>query len=119
VIGRALRLRCPLCGARGIWRGYGQLVERCPGCCYAFEREEGYWTGGLIVNLAVAMAAFFVVLVTGFALYGPSLPLWLTVLAGAMMIVLPIVGYPWSKTLWMVVDMKLNPYSAEERPEKR
>ena len=119
MIGRALRLRCPLCGARGIWRSFGQLKARCPGCGYRFEREEGYWTGGLIVNIAVAMAAFFVVLVGGFVRYGANLPLWLTLVAAGLMIVLPIVCYPWSKTLWMVVDMRINPYSSEERPDVR
>jgi uncharacterized protein (DUF983 family) len=117
MIRRALRLRCPLCGARGIWREFGQLVDRCPGCGYAFEREEGYWTGGLIVNLAVAMAALVVVLVAGWIRYGATLPVWVTLLAAATMLVLPIVGYPWSKTLWMVVDLKINPYTDEERPE--
>lgn len=41
MIRRALRLRCPVCGAGGIWRSFGQFVERCPGCGYRFEREEG------------------------------------------------------------------------------
>jgi uncharacterized protein (DUF983 family) len=119
MIRRALRLRCPVCGSGGIWRAFGQLVERCPGCDYAFEREEGYWTGGLIVNLAVAMFVFFLVLVGGFIAYGASLPVWLAVLAGALMVVLPIVCYPWSKTLWMVVDLTINPYTTDERPRTR
>jgi uncharacterized protein (DUF983 family) len=118
MIRRALRLRCPLCGASGIWRAFGQLVDRCPGCGYAFEREEGYWTGGLIVNLSVAMAALILILVAGWTRYGATLPVWVTVLAATTMMVLPILGYPWSKTLWMVVDLKINPYTDEERPER-
>jgi uncharacterized protein (DUF983 family) len=119
MVRRALRLRCPVCGSRGIWRAFGQLVECCPGCGYAFEREEGYWTGGLIVNLAVAMFVFFLILVGGFLVYGASLPVWLAVLAGALMVVLPIICYPWSKTLWMVVDLTINPYTRDERPPIR
>lgn len=119
MIRRALRLRCPVCGTGGIWRAFGQLVERCPGCDYVFEREEGYWTGGLIVNLAVAMVVFFFVLVGGFVRYGGVLPSWLAVLAGALMVLLPIACYPWSKTLWMVVDLRINPYMPEERPRVR
>lgn len=119
MIRRALKLRCPLCGARGIWRAFGQLVDRCPGCGYVFQREEGYWTGGLIINLAAAMAALIGILVAGWVRYGATLPVWVTLSAAAMMVVLPIVGYPWSKTLWMVVDFKINPYTDEERPEVR
>lgn len=117
MIRRALRLRCPLCGARGIWRAFGQLVDRCPGCGYAFEREEGYWTGGLIINYAIAVTALAAILAAGWARYGAALPTWVTVLAAATMIVLPTVGYPWSKTLWMIVDFKINPYTEEERPQ--
>ncbi len=119
MIRRALRLRCPLCGTGGIWRSFGQLVERCPGCDYEFEREEGYWTGGLIVNLAVALLAFFLVLVGGFVRFGTSLPTSLAVFAGALMIVLPVVCYPWSKTLWMVIDLSIHPYAPHERPPVR
>ncbi|MGH3922774.1 MAG: DUF983 domain-containing protein [Pseudonocardiaceae bacterium] len=119
MIGRALRLRCPLCGVGGIWRAFGQLVDRCPGCGYAFEREEGYWTGGLIVNYTMAMAALLVILVAGWIRYGATLPVGVMVLAAATMIVLPILGYPWSKTLWIVVDLRINPYTDEERPEVR
>ncbi|MGH8902088.1 MAG: hypothetical protein ACRDYA_10490 [Egibacteraceae bacterium] len=119
MIRRALRLRCPLCGAGGIWRAFGQLVDRCPGCGYAFEREEGYWTGGLIINYVVAIAALIGILVAGWVCYGATLPAWVTMLAAATMIVLPTVGYPWSKTLWMVVDLTINPYADEERPEIR
>jgi hypothetical protein len=41
------------------------------------------------------------------------------VLAGALAIVLPIACYPWSKTLWMVVDLRINPYTPDERPRIR
>ncbi len=51
--------------------------------------------------------------------YGATLPVWLTVMAGALMIVLPIVCYPWSKTLRMVVDLRINPYSSGEQPRIR
>jgi hypothetical protein len=47
------------------------------------------------------------------------LPVWVTLSAAAMMVVLPIVGYPFSKTLWMVVDFTINPYADEERPKIR
>jgi uncharacterized protein (DUF983 family) len=116
---RALRLRCPLCGANGVWRAFGQLRERCPGCGYAFEREEGYWVGGLIVNLAVAMFVAVVVLAIGFAIFGASLPFWYGLVAAGLMIVVPIVCYPWSKTLWIVVDLRINPYSEDEQPPVR
>ena len=85
------------------------MVERCPGCGVRFEREEGYWVGALIVNAAVTSAAFVVVLVGGLVLWWPDVP-WvgLTVAAVAVNLVVPVVLYPWSKTIWMALDVALH-----------
>lgn len=115
---RALRLRCPLCGERHIFERWGQLVDRCPQCAYSYEREDGYWVGAMIMNLAGAMAAFFVLLMGAFVRYGASPPPQFLWVAAAAMIVLPIVCYPRSKTLWVAVDLRIHPYSPDERPDR-
>src|SRR5579884_2595182 len=51
---RALLLRCPRCGEGPLYkRGY-TMYEACPVCGWRYEREEGYWTGAMAVNLVVA-----------------------------------------------------------------
>ncbi len=117
---RALRLRCPLCGARGIFTRWGQLHDRCPGCGYSFAREEGYWVGGMIVNLGVAQILFMATFLTGTALTWPDVPWTALIAAGVVLMVgLPIWLYPRSKTLWIWLDLRLHPYADEERPEYR
>jgi uncharacterized protein (DUF983 family) len=54
-LGRALRLRCPRCGGRGLFESWLRPRPSCPTCGQPIERpEEGYWLGALLVNLVVA-----------------------------------------------------------------
>jgi uncharacterized protein (DUF983 family) len=113
---RALLARCPVCGSGGIWRSFGQLVDRCPRCAYAFSREEGYWTGALIVNMAFALLLFFGIFVGGMLLTWPDVP-WmvLSVASIGAMAIGPVVLYPQSKTLWVWLDQRVHPYAGDER----
>jgi uncharacterized protein (DUF983 family) len=97
--------RCPRCGAGHLFRRWFTLVPECPRCGLHFEREEGYWTGALAINIAVAGLVFLLVFVPWVALTVPDVPVAaiLAVLV-PLMIVVPVVAYPWSKTIWMAVD---------------
>jgi hypothetical protein len=65
--------------------------------------------GGMIVNIAVTELAFLVVLVGGMALTWPQVPWgWLTFVAVAVNGIVPIVFYPFSKTIWMALDVLLH-----------
>lgn len=113
---RALRRRCPVCGGGPIFDGWFALRRRCPRCNFSFEREEGYWVGALIANLAVAELAFAALLLGGIALTWPSVP-WtaMTVAAIVVMIGLPIAFYPLSKMLWLWADLALlHPLDADD-----
>lgn len=113
---RAMRRRCPLCGAPDVFASWGTMRERCPGCGHVFEREEGYWVGAMIVNLAVAEILFMIWFVGGLALTYPDVPWVLLVSVGALLgIGLPIWLYPRSKTLWVWLDDVVHPYTDEER----
>lgn len=111
----ALRKRCPNCGEKRIWRSFGQTVLACPGCRLRFEREEGYWTGALIVAIAIVMALLVVVFVIPMILTWPDVPWTLLLIAAFIVLGLsPVVLYPQSKTLWLWLDLKFNPARAEE-----
>ncbi|HXY92850.1 MAG TPA: DUF983 domain-containing protein [Acidimicrobiia bacterium] len=100
--------RCPRCGKGRLFRGWFDIVERCPRCDLHFEREPGYWTGALAVNIGVTGAVFAVTFGVALAITIPHVPV-LPVLAVLvpLMIIVPIVYYPFSKTVWMAVDRAL------------
>ena len=113
---RALRRRCPLCGTKPIFDGWFALRDRCPGCSFSFEREEGYWVGALIANIAVAEGLFGILFLGGILATYPDVP-WtqLGIAAAAAMVVLPIVFYPLSKMVWLWVDLAyIHPVDADD-----
>jgi uncharacterized protein (DUF983 family) len=113
LIGRGLSLRCPGCGRAGMVRRWLTLSlwERCPACGLRLDRgEEGYSLGSVLFNLIAAEAFFVVGLVTIMVLTWPHPP-WDAMFWGgiALMIVLPIVFFPFSKTLWLAFDLIFRP----------
>lgn len=113
MLGRALRRRCPVCGARGIVDGYFALRAECPRCGFRFEREEGYWVGAMIVNIGGAQLSFFAFFIGGLLLTWPTPP-WPVFLVGgiALMLVFPIAFYPYAKLLWLWGDLVVRPPAA-------
>jgi uncharacterized protein (DUF983 family) len=85
------------------------MTERCPRCGLLFEREEGQWVGAMIVNFAVAMVALVAVLGVGLLLTWPDVP-WtgLTVVAVVVVVAVPVALYPWSKTVWVGIDLLMH-----------
>jgi uncharacterized protein (DUF983 family) len=129
LLGRAGRLRCPRCGAPGVFAGWFRMRERCPGCDLRFERgEEGYFIGGYTLNLIAAEVLLVLFLLAiGLATW-PDVP-WrlLQYGGGALMIAVPILFYPFSKTLWLALDLIFRPgdeevtrsVQAPEHPDRR
>jgi uncharacterized protein (DUF983 family) len=100
--------RCARCGAGHLFRRYFTMVDDCPGCGLHFEREPGYWAGALAINIGIAGAVFVAVFVTALVLTVPDVPVapLLAVLI-PLMILTPILAYPFSKTLWVALDRAL------------
>jgi uncharacterized protein (DUF983 family) len=115
---RGLRKRCPNCGAGGLFTSFFGLRERCPSCGIAFEREEGYWLGAMIVSIGVTEALFGIWLVGGILLRWPDVP-WTLLLVGGLVLnaTVPIVTYPWAKTTWMGLHHAFVPPDAAEEAD--
>ena len=97
--------RCARCGSGHLFRRYFTMVDDCPRCGLHFEREHGYWAGALAINIGVAGAVFIVTFGVGLALTVPNVPvLPLLAILIPLMIVVPLLGYPFSKTVWVAVD---------------
>ena len=116
MIGRGLLRRCPVCSNARIWWSRTQLQAGCSRCGFPFEREEGYWVGAIIVNTAVAEALFGILFVGTLIATWPEVP-WqpLVVVALLTNVVVPILFYPRSKTVWLAFDLFFNPRRSEER----
>ena len=108
LLGRALRRRCPYCGGGGIFKGWFELRDRCPTCGVSFDREEGYFLGALAINLIVAECLAVAVVVLLMVFSDLSL-IPLEAIGISLAIGLPILFYPYSQTLWMALDLQLDP----------
>jgi uncharacterized protein (DUF983 family) len=117
-LGRGLRKRCPNCGAAPIFTGWFRMKERCPGCGMKFEREEGFFAGAVFVNLALAEVALFVFIVIAFAATLPDPPT-LAIAAGGVVIsiLLPILLYPYSKSVWAAIHLGMTPLDPDEQAD--
>lgn len=111
LLGRALTRRCPYCGAGHIFQGWFALRDRCPTCGTKFEREEGYFLGAYAINLIVAEIVGLgtaMILIFGTRLRHADL-IWQEVVAVILAVGLPVVFFPFSRTLWMALDLRLHP----------
>lgn len=76
-----------------------------------FDREEGYFLGGYALNLIVAEfvgLGLALVIIFGTAFRHAPL-LGQEALAVALAVVVPIIFFPYSRTLWMALDLFFNP----------
>lgn len=113
---RALLLRCPHCGGRGIFASFFTLKRHCPTCGLRIERgESDYFVGAYLFNLiAVELILFFCV--CGFVIVTwPDVP-WnlLTYVTGTLMLAGCFLCYPFAKTTWLAVDLAIRPLTVEE-----
>lgn len=105
LIGRGALRRCARCGEGGLFRRWFTMATECPRCKLTFEREQGYWLGAMTLNFAITEAAFLVVLVATMVATWPDVP-WGRLLVGVLVtnLVVPLVFYPFSKTIWVGLE---------------
>lgn len=102
---RGFTLRCARCGSGHLFKHYFTIVDDCPKCGLHFEREAGYWAGALAINIIAVgglFAILFVALLIATIPHVPVAPL-LAILV-PVVVIGPIVFYPFSKTIWVAVD---------------
>jgi hypothetical protein len=95
------------------------MVERCPRCGLRFERIDGHWSGDLGINTIVSFGALFVTLIVGFAVTWPDVPgIPLFLCAVSVAAIVPVVFFPFSKTIWLAIDLMMRPLEPDEvKPE--
>jgi uncharacterized protein (DUF983 family) len=99
------------------FRGWFHMLDRCPHCGYRYERESGYWVSALIVNTAVTEGVFGVLFVAVLVLTLPDVA-WVPVLVVGIVtnVLVPVLFYPLSKTVWVAIDLAFHPLDESERP---
>ncbi len=110
---RGLLLRCPVCGRGKLFSGLLKMNKQCPYCHFTFEREEGYFTSSMAINLVVSE-----LLVTAFALplaANPGIPILPVLVIGApLALLLPFLFFPHSRSLWLAMDHYMHPLNRGE-----
>jgi uncharacterized protein (DUF983 family) len=123
---RGATRKCAVCGGGRLFHRWYTMKPDCPTCTYHFEREEGFFLGAFVMNTVLTLGSLMIFLFVAFAVTLPNPPLvTLAILAGAFGFLLPIVAYPFTKTLWTAVDLIMHrtmgdPWKTElPKPQRR
>lgn len=123
MIWRGLTKRCAVCGSGHLYESWFRMKPRCPRCGYRFEREEGFFLGAYVVNLAVAegiIALLCIVPLIWLSATRPEASLWPVITVGFVGALLgPLLFYPFSRTIWVAVELLLRPVWADEPTDNR
>src|SRR4051794_13404745 len=113
--GRALMLRCTWCGGKGWTTGLFKRTPRCRTCGYKYERQPGFSLGATTMNTIVTFGLLAIVLLVGSILSYPDIAVVpILVVAIAVCVIVPILFYPFSYTLWSAVDLAMRPPDVAE-----
>ena len=112
---RGLVRRCPRCGGGKLFTSWLKMKPRCPRCGMCFEREEGFFLGAYVINFGVMILALAIFIGVGVALTLPDPPPGKLALGGmAVGILVPILFYPMSRTVWSAIDLMMKPLEPRE-----
>ena len=115
MLGRALRLRCPNCGQGKPFVSWLRMRSQCEVCGLVYERgEEGYQVGSYMFAIVAAELVFAAVFLAIVLATWPTPPWALLQYGGiALMVVVPFVLFPFTKTLFLAFDLIFRPPGSE------
>jgi uncharacterized protein (DUF983 family) len=114
---RALTLRCPECGSRGLFKSWLLLQARCPQCRLKLDRgNPDHFVGAYLVNLIIAELLFAAILGIWVVAVWPDVPRdGIQTVAVLAMIASPLVTYPFTRTVWLAADLIFDPAKPADR----
>jgi uncharacterized protein (DUF983 family) len=120
---RGAARRCPRCGGGRLFETWFRIRKRCPRCSLRLEREEGGFLGAMTINYTVTAIAWLALLIVWLIVDLPDVHvLWLTVTSIGVAILVPLLYWPFSKTIWAAVDYlvyRTDPeYASKEAAER-
>ncbi|MBA3605929.1 MAG: DUF983 domain-containing protein [Acidimicrobiia bacterium] len=114
---RGLRRRCAWCGGRkAFFTGWFAKQDRCATCGIEWRRGyEGFELGAMAISAVVCLSSLIAAMVVGVLLSLPDIDVvTLLIVLGVGAVVLPILVYPVSYTLWQAVDLAMRPPTADD-----
>lgn len=115
VVARGLLRRCPRCGGGKLFDSWLKMKDRCPTCGMKYERDEGFFLGAFTTSLGAVILALMIYIGVAIALTLPDPdPVRISVGAVIVAIVVPLVSYPFSRTLWSAIGLAMKPLEPNE-----
>jgi uncharacterized protein (DUF983 family) len=113
---RAVVLKCPRCGSRRTflkhWLG---RYPRCRTCGIQWHREHGFELGPIALNVVITFFTLAVGMIIAFVATAPDIPvLPLTLGTVAAAIIIPLIAYPFTYTVWLAFDLASHTPDARE-----
>jgi hypothetical protein len=83
--------------------------ERCRTCGIRWRREEGFELGAITINTILTFIVLTVAMTIGFVRTSPDIPVAPMVLSlVGIAILMPIVIYPFTFTIWLAGDLAVH-----------
>ena len=117
IFNRCLKALCPNCGRSKIGHSWIIIHEKCPECNMPIKRGNGFYIGPICLNYGViAFGIISPLLILGFSNMIPIA--WTLSLSIIFSISLPILFYPISWSLWLMIYYSCLPKELHgNRPE--
>ncbi len=119
-MGRGVRKKCPRCGGGHLYDGWFRMKDRCPTCGVRFEREEGFFVGAYLINLAIVIVLLFVLCMVFVVMKDrdPDVSIVGPLVIGCLIAVAaPVLSYPFARTIWSAIDLGMTPLEPFEEAE--
>ncbi len=110
--GRAWTLRCPACGARGIFQRYARLRAACPACAHVLRREQGAQTGSMYLTAAVNQVFAALLILSIWLCSDWSIPVALAI-SVPVVLIFCVAFLPFSQSLWAGIEYVTDCINAE------
>lgn len=98
-----------------MWRAPLRMNKLCPSCGLAFEREPGYFMGGMYASYFVGVFATMPVWIW-LIVSNQSVPVFLTVTVAIVILIWPV-AFHYSRVIWIHIDYFVEPWAFQSNAE--
>lgn len=107
---RGLLKHCPRCGQGHLFRRWFSMAPTCPRCGLDFNREPGWVLGAMTINTAFMFVVAIPTMLAGFVITYPDVkPGLISIVSVLAAGAAALIGYPFSKTVWIAIDLMMVP----------
>ena len=113
-LGAIVHQRCPRCLEGRVFRGLLRMSFACPQCGLVFGRENGYFTGAMIVSYILAVPLLSALCLLVWRLTGWSAE-YVILEAGLLFLPFGPALFRYSRVIWMHFDRLVDADPSNER----